>query len=110
MKPRLYTFKNGKKVPVKLRKVGEIDFKCPNCGRTFHRVLWRHIDPCDDEDLLHIAAYASCPCGAKLMAASDMYDFLVIWLNREEMERGMERVEHASPAHKAAKARMVVDK
>jgi len=89
MKPRLYTFKNGKKVPVKLRKVGEIDFNCPNCGRSFHRVLWRHLDPCDDEPL-HIAAYASCPCGAKLMAAFDMHDFLVYWLNQEEMECGSE--------------------
>jgi len=89
MKPRVYTVRNGKKVPFKLRKVGEIDFSCPNCGRSFHRVLWRHIDPCDD-DLLHIAAYASCPCGAKLMAASDMHDFLVFWLNREEMECGSE--------------------
>ena len=87
MKPRVYTVRNGKKVPIKLRKVGEIDFSCPNCGRSFHRSLWEHLD---DDDPFHIAAYASCPCGAKLMAASDMHDFLVFWLNQEEMECGSE--------------------
>jgi len=39
MKPRLYTVRDGNKVPIKLRKVGEIDFNCPNCGRSFHRAF-----------------------------------------------------------------------
>jgi len=88
MKPRLYTVRDGNKVPIKLRKVGEIDFNCPNCGRSFHRALWEHVDdPDDDLYTPLIAAYAQCQCGASLMCADNMENFAVYWLNRKEMER-----------------------
>jgi len=87
MKPQLYTFSDGKKVRIKLRKVGEVDFSCPNCGKTHHRVLWEHLDDSDDLGANLIAGYAECSCGASLMVADDMERFAVYWLNKKEMKK-----------------------
>jgi len=86
MKPKLYTWRDGKKVQIKLRKVGTVTFTCPNCGKTHNRVLWEHVDdPDDDLYTPLIATYAQCRCGASLMCADNMESFGVYWLNEKEV-------------------------
>jgi len=86
MKPRIFTVSNGVKVPVKLCKAGEVDFRCPNCGRHIHRVLWEHI--IDEFGFNPVIAYAKCRCGVSLMVADDGKGKLAVYrLKPSRVER-----------------------
>ena len=72
------------------KKVGEVDFNCPNCNRSLHRVLWAEATEWDCETgeptcFDFINAFAFCPCGAKLAVVDDYENLLLLWINKKEM-------------------------
>ena len=70
------------------KKAGDVDFDCPNCGKSLHRTLWASATEIDEDgeltyDFIH--AEAKCGCGAALLIADDYESFGVYWLNKKEM-------------------------
>jgi len=79
------------------RKVGEVDFNCPNCNRQLHRVIWergpdieldgkgRKVGPIWNTGFE--TAFAICSCKAQIIIGIQPDgEAMMYWINESKMK------------------------